>query len=195
MEAVNVPKWYIGSCQKIKYLFPKAHAAAYVTTAIRIAWFKIFKPLAFYAATFSVRGGLDGTIAAGGRDRVEEVLADIRAKGEIKEASARDEELYTALELAREMLLRGFAFAPVSLEKSSPDRFLVEEGKLRLPFNALPGLGLAAAQSIAGGRAEKPYRSMEDLRRRGKVGKVLLESLQQQGALEGLPESDQQTIF
>lgn len=195
MEAANVPEWYIGSCQKIKYLFPKAHAVAYVTMAFRIAWFKVFEPLCFYAATFSVRGGLDGTIAAGGRARIEEAMADIRAKRERKEASARDEDLFTSLELAREMVLRGFSFAPVSLEKSSANRFLVEENQLRLPFNALPGLGLNAAQSIVEGRQEKPYRSKEDLRRRGKVGKSLLEVLQQHGALAGLPESDQQTIF
>ena len=195
MEEAGVPQWYIGSCQKIKYLFPKAHAVAYVTMAFRIAWFKIHEPLAFYAATFTVRGGLDGSVAAGGRERIEEVMAEIRAKRDRKESSDTEEDHYTSLELAREMLLRGITFAPVSLEKSDAERFLPEEGKLRLPFNSLPNFGLIAAGNITAGRAVKPYHSVEDLRRRGNIGNSLIQALGDHGALEGLPESDQQTLF
>jgi DNA polymerase-3 subunit alpha (Gram-positive type) len=195
MEEAGIPKWYIGSCQKIKYLFPKAHAVAYVTMAFRIAWFKINQPLAFYAATFSVRKGLDGTIAAGGMARIEEVMADIRGRRERREASGTDEDHYTSLELAREMLLRGFDFAPVSLERSDASRFVPEEGKLRLPFDSLTNFGLTAALNVVEGRKEKPYRSMEDLRRRGKIGNALVAILREHGALADLPESDQQTMF
>jgi DNA polymerase-3 subunit alpha (Gram-positive type) len=195
MEEAGVPDWYIGSCQKIKYLFPKAHAVAYVTMAFRIAWFKIYEPLAFYAATFSVRGGLDGLIAGGGLPAVEKAMGEIQVRREHKEASARDEESYTSLELAREMLLRGLAFAPVSLERSAAGRYLIEDGRLRIPFMALPGLGLEAAQGIVRARAEKPYRSAEDLRRRGRLGEKLTEALRQYGALGDLPQSDQQSLF
>ena len=120
MEEAGVPDWYIGSCQKIKYMFPKAHAVAYVTSAFRIAWFKVYYPLAYYAATFSVRSdGMDGNIAVGGLERVERAMAEIRSKRDNKEATAKDEDLYTNLESVREMLLRGFRFLPVDLEKSS----------------------------------------------------------------------------
>jgi DNA polymerase-3 subunit alpha (Gram-positive type) len=195
MEDAGIPRWYIDSCQKIQYLFPKAHAVAYVTMAFRIGWFKIFEPLAFYAATFSVREGLDGAVAAGGLPRIEEAMAEIRGKRDRREASGTDEDRYTSFELAREMLLRGFGFASVSLEKSDAVRFLPEDGRLRLPFSSLPGFGLTAAQSIAEGRREKSYRSAEDLRRRGKIGQSLIAALREHGALGDLPESDQQTLF
>jgi DNA polymerase-3 subunit alpha (Gram-positive type) len=195
MEEAEVPTWYIASCQKIKYLFPKAHAVAYVTMAFRIAWFKVFEPLAFYAATFSVREGLDGAVAAGGIRAVESAMAEIRSKRERREATGTDEDRYVSLELAREMLLRGFDFAPVNLEKSGADMYLPENGKLRLPFTSLSGFGLPTSQSIVAGREEKPYRSIEDLSRRGKVGKSLIAMLKVHGALGSLPESDQQTMF
>ncbi|MEA4892817.1 MAG: PolC-type DNA polymerase III [Peptococcaceae bacterium] len=196
MEEAGVPDWYIGSCQKIKYMFPKAHAVAYVTSAFRIAWFKVYRPLAYYAATFSVRsGGMDGNIAIGGLARVESAMAEIRGKRENKEATAKDEDLYTNLESVREMLLRGYDFLPVNLEKSSESRYLIEGEALRLPFTALPGLGLSVAQAIVEGRKEKPYLSCEDLKKRGKVGKSMLEVLRAHGALGNLPESDQQTLF
>ena len=195
MEEAEVPGWYIDSCNKIKYLFPKAHAAAYVTMAFRIAWFKVFEPLAYYAATFTVREGLDGVIAAGGREKIEETMAEIRVKRERKEASAREEDHYTSLELAREMLLRGYSFLPVSLERSGAGRYLIEDGCLRLPFTALPGLGLMAANSIVEARGEKPFRSVEDLRQRAKIGQTLALLLREQGALGDLPDSDQQLLF
>ena len=195
MEEVNIPGWYIDSCNKIQYLFPKAHAVAYVTMAFRIAWFKVFEPLAFYAATFSVREGLDGAIAAGGLDRIESTMAEIRAKRERKEASGREEDHYTLLELAREMHLRGFSFLPVHLEKSGAARFLVEDGNLRLPFTSLSGLGLTAAQGIVEAREEKAFHSVEDLRQRAKIGSAMIALLQEQGALGSLPESNQQSMF
>ena len=195
MEEAGVSAWYIDSCNKIKYLFPKAHAAAYVTMAFRIAWFKVFEPLAYYATTFSVREGLDGPVAAGGRERIEAAMAEIRAKRERKEATAREEDHYTSFELAREMLLRGYRFLPVSLERSDAGRYLIEDGNLRLPFNALPGLGLSAAHSIVDARREKPFRSVEDLRQRGKVGQAMALLLKEQGALGDLPDSDQQSMF
>jgi DNA polymerase-3 subunit alpha (Gram-positive type) len=163
--------------------------------AFRIGWFKVFEPLAFYAATFSVKEGLDGAVASRGLAGVDEAMADIRARRERKEVSARDEDRYTTFELAREMLLRGFSFLPVDLEKSAATNFLIDGNKLRLPFNTLAGCGLTAAQSVVEGRAEKPYGSVEDLRRRGKAGNPLIVALREQGALDGLPESSQQSMF
>lgn len=198
MEEAGVPDWYIHSCQKIKYMFPKAHAVAYVTMAFRIAWFKVYKPLAYYAATFSVRGGsLEGNLAAGGLHCIERTMEEIRYRHENKESTAKDEDLYTVLELAREMLLRGYQFLPVSLTKSHENRFqIAEDGRsLRLPFTSLPGLGLSVAQGIVSARNEKPFMSIEDLRKRGRAGKSIIEVLRLHGSLAGLPESDQQTLF
>lgn len=195
MEDAQIPPWYIESCNKIQYLFPKAHAVAYVMMAFRIAWFKIFEPLAFYAAIFSVREGLDGTIAAGGMDPIEKAMAEIKAKRDRKEASGREEDHYISLELAREMLLRGFSFLPVHLEKSDAGHYIMEGGKLRLPFTSLSGLGLTAAKGIVEARGEKPFCSVEDLRRRGKAGNALTLILKEHGALGDLPESDQQSMF
>lgn len=198
MEEAQVPDWYIQSCQKIKYMFPKAHAVAYVTMAFRIAWFKVYRPLAYYAATFSVRFEiLEGDIVAGGLQRVEAAMKEIVQKRENKEASAKDEDLYVALELAREMLLRGYHFLPVDIHLSHANRYLpVEEEKaLRLPLTSLSGLGLNLAQNIVKARQNKPYLSVEDIRKRGKVGKTMIEVLRDHGALKGLPESDQQTLF
>jgi DNA polymerase-3 subunit alpha (Gram-positive type) len=166
--------------------------------AFRIAWFKVYKPLPYYAATFSVRGGsLEGTIAAGGLPSVEQAMSEIRRKRESKESTAKDEDLYAVLELAREMLLRGYGFQPVDLEISHENRFTIanDHKSLRLPFTSLPGLGLSAAQSIVSARHKKPFMSVEDLRKRGKAGKSIIELLRQQGALANLPESDQQTLF
>jgi len=198
MEEAGVPEWYIESCQKIKYMFPKAHAVAYVIMAFRIAWFKVYKPLAYYAATFSVRGeNLDGNLVVGGLPAVERVMEEIRNRRENKESTAKDEDVYTVLELAREMLLRGYNFLPVDLNKSHENRYKISEdgSALRLPFTSLPGLGLSVAQNIVSARAEKPFLSVEDLRKRGKAGKSIIEVLRQHGALDGLPESDQQTLF
>lgn len=198
MEEAGVPDWYIQSCQKIKYMFPKAHAVAYVTMAFRIAWFKVYHPLAFYAATFSVRGGgLEGSVAAGGLPKVEKAMEEIRRKRESKEQTAKDEDLYTMLELAREMMLRGYRFQPVDLNKSHQNRFKIapDQSSLQLPFTSLSGLGPNVAQSIVAARNNKPFLSVDDLRVRGRVGKSVIDILRQQGALEGLPESDQQTLF
>lgn len=198
MEEAGVPEWYIQSCQKIKYMFPKAHAVAYVTMAFRIAWFKVYHPLAYYAATFSVRGGgLEGSVAAGGLPKIDKAMEEIRRKRESKEQTAKDEDLYTMLELAREMHLRGYAFHPVDLNKSHQSRFKIapDQRSLQLPFTSLNGLGPNVAQSIVAARKDKPFMSVDDLRNRGKVGKSVIDILRQQGALDELPESDQQTLF
>ena len=195
MEEADVPRWYIDSCIKVKYLFPKAHAVAYVIMSFRIAWFKIYEPLAFYGATFSVREGLDGTVITGGLGPVEALMAGLKEKISKRDANSREKGLYSSMELAREMLLRGYKFLPVDLDKSDARLYLPENEGLRLPFNALPKLGLVAAGKIVEARNEKPFQSVDDLRARAKVGNSLTELLRAQGALNNLTETNQQSMF
>ena len=145
MKAAGVPDWYIGSCKKIKYLFPKAHATAYVMMAFRIAWFKVHEPLAFYAAYFyrrSQKGGFDAVMMTGGK---EAVMANIQAIDSNEEATAKDEDLLTTLEVVYEFYLRGFSFAPISIYDSHAIKFLNQDGKILPPFVAISGLGESAA--------------------------------------------------
>jgi len=193
MKKVGAPEWFIESCKKIKYLFPKAHAVAYVSMAFRIAYFKVHYPLAFYSAYFSIKGEeLNVDIVLGGKERVKMRLAQLAAMTE-KDAQEKNEE--TALEIALEMMLRGFHFLPPDIEKSDATRFLIEGSALRIPFNRLSGLGTNVAQSIVQARNERPFSSIEDLMKRTKVNRSHIEALKKAGALKKLPETDQFTLF
>jgi len=192
----NVPEWYIESCQKIKYMFPKAHAAAYVMMAFRIAWFKVYYPAAFYASFFTVRADeFDSDIVAGGITVIKKKLEEIQKKG--NEATQKEEKLSTILELALEMYLRKISLRKVDLSNSAAHNFIVEdEGRTLLPpFVSLQGLGAAAAVSIVNARQEKPFSSREDLRIRAKISKTVLECLEHHGSLQALPENDQMSLF
>lgn len=148
MRAQDIPDWYIGSCKKIKYMFPKAHAAAYVMQAIQFAWYKVHRPMEFYAAYFTAApGGFDAEIVMKGKGYVERVIRELREKG--KEATQKENESLDALLLVDECLARGIQFLPVNLYKSDARAFLPEEGRIRVPFNSLPGLGDTAAEKIA----------------------------------------------
>lgn len=196
MRENNVPEWYIESCQKIKYMFPKAHAAAYVMMAFRIAWFKVHYPSAFYASFFTVRADeFDSDIVIGGVPAIKKKMEEIQKKG--NEATQKEEKLYTILELALEMYLRKIKLLRVDLNKSDAQRFLiVEDGQALLPpFVSLQGLGASAAAGIVKAREEKPFTSREDLRIRAKASKTVLECLEKHGCLHGLPEDDQMTFF
>lgn len=198
MEAVMrdhaVPDWYIESCHHITYLFPKAHAAAYVMMGWRIAWFKVHHPLAYYATYFSVRAGdFDAETAVGGIKQVNHTLSLIEDKGQ--EASPKEKGLVTVLELVREMLARGFDFHPIDLQRSHATRFLIDDKRLIIPFAALPGLGVNAARHIIQARDEMPFLSIDDLRQRGRVSKGIVELLRQHGALSGLGETSQLGFF
>ena len=194
MRKHGVPTWYIDSCRRISYLFPKAHAAAYVTMGWRIAWFKVHHPLAYYATYFSVRAGdFDAEAVLGGIKRVNQKLAAIDDKG--NEASAKEKNLVTILEIAREMLARGFRFYPIDLERSHATRFLIESDGLLIPFAALPGLGVNAAQHIIRARAEQPFMSVDDLRQRARLSKSIVELLRSHGALRDLGETSQLGFF
>ena len=194
MLAHNVPEWYIASCKKIKYMFPKAHAAAYVMSAIRLAWYKVHEPVAFYCAILSVApDGFDGTIVGQGRDYVYKKMHEIDKLG--KEASPKDKETFGALQFAHEAMLRGVRFLPVHLKYSHAREFLPENGCIRMPFIALPGLGLNAALNITAARDEDPFFSVEDLKLRGKANKGVIDTLRANGVLDGLSETDQISLF
>ncbi len=196
MIAAGVPGWYIDSCKKIKYLFPKAHAVAYVMMAFRIAWFKVYHPLAFYAAYFyrrSQKGGFDANLMTHGKD---EVVANINAISGNEEATDKDESLLTTLEVAYEYYLRGFEFLPIDLYKSDAIRFLVEDGKLRPPFVAISGLGESAAWDLAEGRKGQQFLSIEEIAAVcPKVSKTHIQMLKDAGAFGDLPDTSQVSLF
>lgn len=195
MKEHDVPQWYIDSCMKIKYMFPKAHAAAYMIATLRLGWYKVHKPLEYYAAYFTVRGeDFDGATVILGKEAVKRKMQEITMKG--KEATKKEEDMYATFQIANEMLARGIEVLPVDLYKSDAVKYLVEDGKIRLPFASLSGVGDAAAQSLAAARETGgEYISIDDLQARSKVSKTVIEMLQQAGALKGLPESSQMTMF
>lgn len=194
MREHDVPDWYISSCKKIKYMFPKAHAAAYVMSAIRLAWYKIYYPMEFYAAFFTVApGGFDAEIVMQGKRAVYDVIAAIEKKG--NEATQKEAETVTTLQLAGECLCRGIRFLPVSISRSDATAFLPEEGSIRLPFSSLPGLGETAAQKIIELRNREGIFSVEDLQRKGGVSRTVIELLRRNKALEGLSETNQYSLF
>ena len=196
MREAGVPDWYIGSCKKIKYLFPKAHAVAYVMMAFRIAWFKVHEPLAFYSAYFyrrSQKGGFDAEKMTYGKDHVVECIKAIR---ENPESTAKDEDLLTTLEVCYEFYLRGFEFAPMDLYASDATRFLPVDGKLLPPFIAVSGLGETAALDIVAAREGKRFISIEEFSLAcPKVSQTHIEALKAAGAFGTLPETSQISFF
>ncbi|MGG1661378.1 PolC-type DNA polymerase III [Brevibacillus sp. NRS-1366] len=194
MRKNNVPDWYIQSCQRIKYMFPKAHATAYVMMAVRIAYFKVHRPLEFYATYFSVRADdFDIPLMVKGSAAIRQKIEEIEGKGH--DAQPKEKALLTVLEMALEMVERGFRFTNVDLYASDATRFLIDGDSLIAPFNALPGLGTNAAISIVNAREQGEFLSKEDLLSRSRISKTILEYLEEQGALKGLPESNQLSLF
>ncbi len=197
MQAAGVPDWYIGSCKKIKYLFPKAHAVAYVMMAYRIAWFKVHEPLAFYAAYFSIRAkAFDATCMCWGMETAQAKMKEIAAKE--KAATAVEQDMMTTLEVVYEFYLRGFTFRHVDLYESHATLFRVDREKRALipPFTAIPGLGETAAWSILEQREGKHFISIEEFSAAcPKVSKTHIEQLKAAGALDGMPETSQITLF
>ncbi len=194
MRKNNVPEWYIDSCKKIKYMFPKAHAAAYVLMAVRIAYFKVHHPLYYYAAYFTVRAEDFDLIAMNrGSQAIRTRIQEINAKG--LDAAPKEKSVLTVLELALEMCERGFKFKQVDLYRSSATDFIIDGDALIPPFNAIPGLGTNAALNIVKAREEGEFLSKEDLQKRGKVSKTIIEYLDQQGILQDLPDQNQLSLF
>ncbi|MDQ0427769.1 DNA polymerase-3 subunit alpha (Gram-positive type) [Planomicrobium stackebrandtii] len=194
MKKEGVPNWYIESCKKIKYMFPKAHAAAYVLMAVRIAYFKVHFPVLYYAAYFTVRAeDFDVQAMAKGSHAIRAKIDEINAKG--LEASTKEKNLLTVMELTLEMVERGFTFQKVDLYKSSADQFIIDGNSLIPPFNAIPGLGTNAAKSIVAAREHGEFLSKEDLQQRGRVSKTIIEYMDDLGCLEGMPEANQLSLF
>ena len=196
MLDAGVPDWYIGSCKKIKYLFPKAHAVAYVMMAFRIAWFKVYHPLAFYAAYFyrrSQKGGFDAVLMTHG---IESVVANIQAIDGNENATDKDQDLLTTLEVVYEFYLRGLEFLPLDIYKSHATKFLIEDGKLRPPFVSISGLGENAAVSLTEGREGRDFLSIEEVAAAcPKVSKTHIQMLKEAGAFGDLPDTSQVSLF
>ena len=195
MKSYDVPDWYIQSCQKIKYMFPKAHAAAYVMMAFRIAYFKVNYPEAYYASYFTVRAcdDFDYMSMCRGVDVARQAIKEIEAKGNMK--TAKDKNKITVLEIIVEFYERGLDFLPIDLYESDASRFIVKGNKLLPPFSSLQGLGVNAAKSIVEGRAEGEFHTLEELKARTQLGKSLIEMLKEHGVLDGIPETNQLTLF
>ncbi len=196
MREHEVPDWYIESCRKIKYMFPKAHAVAYLMSAIRLMWFKIYRPQAFYAVYFTVRGDdIDYEAAVGGAAVARAHMNEVKRRLK-EEKNAKDEDVLVSLQLVNEMLVRGYEFLPIELGKSRGSSYIVEDGKVRLPFSSLKGLGGAAADALEKATLNgQEYLSIEELQQASGVSNAILDRLRQVGALGDLPESSQVSFF
>ncbi|MEB3101124.1 PolC-type DNA polymerase III [Ferviditalea candida] len=195
MKNHNVPQWYIDSCQKIEYMFPKAHAAAYVISAVRTAYYKVYHPIAFYATYFSVRGvdDFDVELFCRGYDAIFKKLVEIEDKG--FQATAKEKGMISILEMALEMTARGFSFKGIDLYRSAADRFIIDGDALIPPFAAIPGIGVNAAKNIAAAREAGDFLSVEDFQTRAKASKTVVEILGGMGCFRGMPESNQLSLF
>uniref|UniRef100_UPI0040574D94 PolC-type DNA polymerase III n=1 Tax=Agathobacter sp. TaxID=2021311 RepID=UPI0040574D94 len=194
MKAHDVPDWYIWSCNKIKYMFPKAHAAAYVMMAWRIAYCKVFYPLAYYAAFFSIRAtGFSYELMCQGRERLESYLKDYKKRKDT--LSKKEQDVLKDMRLVQEMYARGFDFMPIDLYRAQPHRFQIIDGKLMPSFSSIDGLGDIAAVSIAEAAKDGPFLSKDDFRERTKVSKTLVDLMSDLGLLGDLPESNQLSLF
>ena len=194
MRANNIPEWYIQSCLKIKYMFPKAHAAAYVLMALRVAYFKVHDPILYYCAYFSVRAyDFDLVAMSQGKEAIKAKMKEIMDKG--LEASVKEKNLLTVLEIANEMVERGFEFKMIDIDRSDATNFIIDGNSLIAPFRAVPSLGENVAKQIVIAREEQPFLSKQDLQTRGKVSKTIIEYMTENGVLDGMPDENQLSLF
>ncbi|NLL69611.1 MAG: PolC-type DNA polymerase III [Epulopiscium sp.] len=194
MREARVPDWYIDSCKKIKYMFPKAHAAAYVMMAFRIAYFKVYYPECFYATFFTVRADdFDYELMCKGMEKVQTTIQDLEEKG--NQLTTKEKNVLTILEIVLEMYARGISFLPIDLYQSHAVQFQVKEEGILPPLNALQGLGNTAAMNILQARAEGEFLSVEEFRQRTKVSKTVIELMKENGIFKGIPETSQLSLF
>ncbi|WP_099204559.1 PolC-type DNA polymerase III [Neglecta sp. Marseille-P3890] len=197
MKDHDVPQWYIDSCFKIKYMFPKAHAAAYMIATLRLGWYKVHRKVEYYAAYFTVRSDdFDGATAIKGKSAVFARMKMIDNKIKNREATAKEEGEYATLQIINEMLARGIELLPVDIYKSHANKFVVEDGKIRLPFSSLSGVGEAAAVGLMeSSKTGGEFIAIDDLQSRAKVSSAVIEALREVGALKGMSESSQVSFF
>ncbi len=195
MKDNGVEQWYIDSCMKIQYMFPKAHAAAYVSAALRLGWYKIYYPLEYYAAFMTVRGGdIEAVTVLQGRDAVKRRMAEIKQKG--KDAQPKEINMYPSLQVVNEMMARGIEFLPIDIYKSDANVYRIEDGKIRMPFGALAGVGENAAIALAKAReGAGEFVSIDDFAQRASASSSTIEALRQVGAFGSLPETRQMSLF
>lgn len=194
MRENNVPEWYIDSCYKIKYMFPKAHAAAYMIAALRLGWYKVHRPVEFYCAYFTVRSDdIEADTIMKGHDAVKKRINDIKLLG--NSAGVKEKSVLDNLNIFNEMMCRGIKVLPIDLKKSDPRKFLVEDGNMRLPIGVLPGVGEKAAADIGKAVREGNYISIDDLQIESGVSKAVIETLKNAGALSFLPDTNQMSLF
>jgi DNA polymerase-3 subunit alpha (Gram-positive type) len=194
MRQHGVPEWYIESCRKIKYMFPRAHAAAYVMMAVRIAWFKVHYPIQYYATYFyRLLDDFDCEVVLKGPEFVKRRMKEIQEKGNA--ASPKEKGLFTALESVLEFFARGFTFKRVDLYRSHATQFVIDGDSLILPFASIPGVGENAANNIMEARKNGEFLSIEDFQKRARVSSTVVELLKNMGCLDGLPESNQLVLF
>ena len=195
MRKHDVPEWYIKSCKKIKYMFPKAHAAAYVMMAWRIAWYKINEPLAYYAAFFSIRSpGFDYEKMCQGPEVLRRHMEEFEAKDK-KDQEQKEQEQYKAMKVVREMYARGFSFVKIDVFQARATKFRIIDGMLMPSLNKIEGLGDNVAAQIVDACKDGPFLSLDNFRERTKCSRTISEKLVSLGILEELPESDQLSIF
>ena len=196
LKAHNVPDWYIDSCQKIKYLFPRAHATAYVMMAYRIAYCKVHYPLAYYCAYFSIRADeFDAQEISKGKNHIKDKIDELTKASAERELEVKEEGTLAVLQLAYEMILRGFTFEKVDLYKSAADKFIMLKNSLLPPLQSLVGVGETAAKNIETARKDGKFSSIEDLKNRAGITKTSVAALQEHGCLKGLSESNQTSLF
>lgn len=194
MKAHDVPQWYIDSCLKIKYMFPKAHAAAYVMMAWRVAYCKVFYPLAYYAAYFSIRAsGFTYKLMCQGRDKLEYHLAEYKSRSD--SLSKKEQDTLRDMRIVQEMYARGFEFMPIDIYRAKARNFQIIDGKLMPSLSSIDGLGEKAADAIVFAAEDGKFLSKEDFINRTKVTKTVCDLMAELGILTGLPESNQLSMF
>ena len=190
----GIPEWYIWSCEKIKYMFPKAHAAAYVMMAYRIAYCKINYPLAYYAAYFGIRAdAFSYELMCQGKERLNFYMSDYQKRSD--SLSKKEQDTLKDMKIVQEMYARGFEFLPIDLYKSKASRFEIVDGKLLPPFSSIDGMGEIAAEAVEAAAVDGPYVSRDDFRQRTKVSKTVIDLMNDLGIFGDLPESNQLSLF
>ena len=198
MQDGQIPAWFVDSCKKIKYMFPRGHAVAYTMMGFRIAWYKVHRPLEFYAVYYTVRAdAFDITRSMGGAEAVLREIKTIEKTLDAKDAdtSKKEKDLLIILEVVYEMNKRGFELLPVDIYKSAGTKFLIEDGAIRPPFNSVPGVGDNAAIAIAEKRGDKPFRSVEEFALRTGSNSGVISALEKSGCFDRLPKTDQISLF